>query len=110
MSGADEVCQLAHAFDRFVEGPSNRLAVAAARATLIEGSPRYNPLFLNASVGLGKTHLACAVVNEFVRVRPTTRIAFAPAERFLADMVNAIGQGRVESFKERYRRSVEVIQ
>ncbi len=96
-------------FDRFVVGPSNRLAAAAARSILDDHAPRYNPLFLNAAVGLGKTHLACAVVNEYLELRPRSRIAFAPAERFLADMVLAIGQGRVESFKDRYRRNVDLL-
>ncbi len=96
-------------FERFVIGPSNRLAVAAARAIVEAPEVRFNPLFLNAPVGLGKTHLACAVVNELIRLRPRTRVAFAPAERYLADMVAAIAQGRIESFKERYRRNVDLL-
>ncbi len=96
-------------FERFIVGPSNRLAVAAARAIVEAPDVRFNPLFLNAPVGLGKTHLACAVVNELIRLRPRTRVAFAPAERYLADMVAAIAQGRIESFKERYRRNVDLL-
>lgn len=96
-------------FDRFVVGPSNRLAFAAARSIVEDREIRYNPLFLNAPVGLGKTHLACAIVNESIRLRPRTRVAFAPAERFLADMVTALRNGRIDGFTDRYRRSVDLL-
>ena len=44
-------------FDSYVVGAANRLAATAARA--VAGSPgsTYNPLFVYAAPGLGKTHL-----------------------------------------------------
>src|SRR5690606_37861686 len=47
-------------FDTFLVGRSNALAHAAAVqvARALPGDPvRYNPLYIHASVGLGKSHL-----------------------------------------------------
>lgn len=58
-------------FDTFVEGGSNRVSLAAAK-TIAEagsGAVRFNPLFVHATVGLGKTHLLQAIANAAVRTR-----------------------------------------
>ena len=52
------------AFDSFIVGRSNTLAHAAARqvATSRRGDPlMFNPLYIHAGVGLGKTHLLQAI-------------------------------------------------
>src|ERR1700694_3568864 len=51
-------------FAPFLVGNSNRLAHAAARQVSEAGSkaqPRFNPLYVHAAVGLGKTHLLQAI-------------------------------------------------
>jgi chromosomal replication initiation ATPase DnaA len=40
-------------FDTFVAGPSNQLAFAASQAAASSDPPRYNPVFLSRSNGLG---------------------------------------------------------
>src|SRR5690606_18513668 len=54
-------------FDTFLVGRSNALAHAAARevANSRPGEPvRYNPLYVHAAVGLGKTHLLHAIAGQ----------------------------------------------
>jgi chromosomal replication initiation ATPase DnaA len=52
-------------FESYVEGSSNRVALAAAK-TIAEagtGAVRFNPLFIHSNVGLGKTHLLQAIAS-----------------------------------------------
>lgn len=81
-----------YTFESFVEGPSNRVCVAAAKA-LVEGNAnanRFNPLFFYSSVGLGKTHLLQAVANEVTRRDPSKRVVYLTAEYFMHAFATAI--------------------
>ncbi|MEM0898862.1 MAG: chromosomal replication initiator protein DnaA [Pseudomonadota bacterium] len=81
-----------YTLDSFVEGPSNRVALAAARA-LVENNPnaaRFNPLFFYSSVGLGKTHLLQAIANEVRKADPKKRIVYLTAEYFMHVFASAI--------------------
>ncbi len=60
-----------YTFQSFIEGASNRVAFAAARAVAEQSSnARFNPLFLHATVGLGKTHLLQAIAAESLQAEP----------------------------------------
>src|SRR5690606_32632461 len=50
-------------FDTFCEGNANRLALAAARAVAEGGAASFNPLFIHAGVGRGKSHLLHAIAQ-----------------------------------------------
>ena len=90
-------------FANFVEGKSNQLARAAARAGRREPGRAYNPLFIYGGVGLGKTHLMHAVGNHDPRAQQDARIAYVHSERFVGDMVRALQHNTISEFKNAYR-------
>ena len=54
-------------FDRFVVGKCNELAYSASRALALENHFSYNPLFILANTGLGKSHLSQAVGHTLIQ-------------------------------------------
>jgi chromosomal replication initiator protein len=93
----------AHTFDRFVIGPSNRLAHAAALAVAELPGEAYNPLFLHGPPGLGKTHLLGAIAEYLRRTSPELSVHLTTAERFTTEFVTALRYEGPERFKDRYR-------
>jgi len=91
-----------YTFQSFVEGPSNRVALAAARA-VTESANRFNPLFLHASVGLGKTHLLQAIAAEAIRQNPKSRVVYLTAEYFMWRFATAIRDNNALTLKEQLR-------
>jgi chromosomal replication initiator protein len=92
-----------HVFDRFVIGPGNHLAHAAALAVAEAPSEAYNPLFLHGDPGLGKTHLLGAIANYLRRHVPELTVRFTNAEAFTAEFVSALRENGTAEFKRRYR-------
>jgi chromosomal replication initiator protein len=90
-------------FDSFVEGQSNVLARAAALQVAENVGKTYNPLLLYGGVGLGKTHLMCAVGNAIRARNPGAQVVYTNSQRFIEEMVRAIEQGKMPEFTERYR-------
>ncbi|MEE4203238.1 MAG: chromosomal replication initiator protein DnaA [Halieaceae bacterium] len=97
-----------YTFERFVEGKSNQLALAAAQQVATHPGDSYNPLFLYGGVGLGKTHLMHAVGNAMRARNPDAKIVYLHSERFVADMVKALQLNAMSDFK-RYYRSVDAL-
>lgn len=97
-----------YTFERFVEGKSNQLALAAAQQVSEHPGHSYNPLFLYGGVGLGKTHLMHAVGNAMRQRNPDAKIVYLHSERFVADMVKALQLNAINDFK-RFYRSVDAL-
>ncbi len=93
-----------YSFDNFVVGPSNRFAHAASQAVAEQPGRHYNPLFIYAGSGLGKTHLLHAVGQHRLELDPTTIIRYVTSESFFNDFINSIRRKRMDNFKSRYRR------
>ncbi|MBO6756414.1 MAG: chromosomal replication initiator protein DnaA [Roseibium sp.] len=90
-----------YTFDSFVEGDSNALALAAARQVASGGAVTFNPLYLHASVGLGKTHLMQAVA---AKVRGSGRkVLYLTAEHFMYRFVAALKAQSALAFKDTLR-------
>jgi chromosomal replication initiator protein len=92
-----------YSFDRFVIGPGNRAAHAAALAVAEAPSEAYNPLFLHGPPGLGKTHLLVAIANYLSASAPGLNVRYTTAERFTNEFVTALRNAGAEAFKARYR-------
>jgi chromosomal replication initiator protein len=94
-----------YTFDCFIEGAANRVAFAAARAVAEHASNavRFNPLFLHASVGLGKTHLLQAIAAESLKRRPQSRVVYLTAEYFMWRFATAIRDNNALTLKEQLR-------
>lgn len=92
-----------HTFDRFVIGPGNRFAHAAALAVAELPGEAYNPLFLHGPPGLGKTHLMGAIARYLREHHPTLKVHYTTAERFTSEFVATLRTDGPERFKERYR-------
>lgn len=96
-------------FDGFVTGACNEFAAAAAKA-LARGQKLFtNTLFLFSSTGLGKSHLTQAVGQHVVNSDPGLRVAYLTAEDFANQMISALRKKRIYEFKERFRRSCDVL-
>jgi chromosomal replication initiator protein len=91
-------------FANFLVGGSNQLAYSEAQRIARSGPDDpllYNPLYLHASVGLGKTHLLQAVAHAATGA--TRRVIYLTAERFMYGFVAALKAQTAIAFKERLR-------
>ena len=94
-----------YTFSTFVEGSSNRVALAAAR-TIAEAGPgavRFNPLFIHSTVGLGKTHLLQAIANAAIQSQRTPRVVYLTAEYFMWRFATAIRDNDALTLKDSLR-------
>ena len=93
-----------YSFETFVEGRSNSLAFAAAKRVADsrpgEAVP-FNPLYLHASVGLGKTHLLQAIAHS-ARAQGR-KVLYLTAEHFMFRFVSALMAQSAIAFKEALR-------
>ncbi len=89
-------------FDAFIVGPSNRLAVAAARTVAESPGTAYNPLFIYSASGLGKTHLLMAVGTHARSLSPTLSVAYLTLEEFVEAFHAAVAAGQGEAFGRRF--------
>ena len=90
-------------FKTFIEGKSNRIALAAAKQVVKGTEESYNPLFIYGGVGLGKTHLMHAIGNKIKEKSPNMKITYAHSEKFVSDMVKSLQLGAISEFKQHYR-------
>ena len=88
-------------FENFVIGESNKLAFEAAKK-VSEKIAHYNPFYLYAGVGMGKTHLLNAIG---LKLKKDKKVTFISAERFMYQFVKSIKSNEMVKFKENFRNS-----
>jgi chromosomal replication initiator protein len=92
----------------YAVGPSNQVAVSAARAVLEHPGKKYNPLVLVGKSGLGKTHLLNAIGLELARGRRAV-VACLSTQAFIDELIAAIDGDRVDWWRARYRRATALL-
>jgi chromosomal replication initiator protein len=92
-----------YTFENFVVGPCNRLAQASCVAVCHSPGDTYNPLFLYGNVGLGKTHLQHAICHGVRSRKQDAKIRFLSCEEFVNRFINAIEQGKLSEFQNKFR-------
>lgn len=89
-------------FDAYVVGAANRLAVTAARAVAESPAAVYNPLFVYAGSGLGKTHLLMAMGHRALEINPQLTVEYITLDEFIEAFHAAIAAGQGEAYRRRY--------
>jgi len=100
--------RLDYSFDSFVVGPCNALAREASFAVAHARQPGLNPLYLTSETGLGKTHLARAVVAAARREGSANPI-YESAEGFTNHFMASIRSKKMDLFKQRYRHRCDLL-
>ena len=94
-------------FETFVVGHSNRLAHAACQQVALArrgDAVTFNPLYIHAGVGLGKTHLLQAIAVKInANANGERRALYLTAERFMYRFVSALRNQTALAFKEALR-------
>jgi chromosomal replication initiator protein len=91
-------------FETFIVGGSNTLAQAAAKQIATSGRGdqlMFNPLYINAAVGLGKTHLLQAIA--WAGNNGDRKVLYLTAELFMFGFVSALKSQTTLTFKEALR-------
>lgn len=98
-----------YTFDSFAQGESNSFAFACAKK-VAEGSRAHNPIFIHGSVGLGKSHLLHAILNDQDSRKnangwpiPGRRTRYVTAEGFMNSLVRSIQGNKMQDFREHFR-------
>lgn len=90
-------------FETFIIGHHNRLAVAFATAIAEKPGAAYNPFFMHAAVGRGKTHLLQAICLRILQTRPGVRLLYTSCGDFMNRYLECVQQGRMSEFRNRFR-------
>jgi chromosomal replication initiator protein len=92
-----------YTFERFVVGPNNDFAHAAALQVAQHPGTNYNPLFIYGSVALGKTHLIQAIAHYIITHSPEKKVRYVTSEVFANEFIESIAKKNTEHFRSRYR-------
>jgi len=95
-------------FDSFQVGESNALAQAACLALAQGLQQDLSSVCLVGGTGVGKTHLAQAVIQEG-RAHGLSRAVYTSAERFTSDFTGSLHRKETDRFKRRFREECDLL-
>ena len=90
--------------NRFVAGNSNKVAFECAKVIAKNPGKQFNPLFIYAEFGNGKTHLMHAIGNKLKQKFSKINILYVTAEQFCDDFIEAIRRNNLSDFKNKYTK------
>jgi len=93
-----------YSFNSFVIGDNNSFAYNAALAVAKNPGRAYNPLLIYGGVGLGKTHLMCAIGNHCLN-DGNKKVIYVTAEDFTNEFIESVGAKTTQKFKNKYRNA-----
>ena len=96
-------------FEEFVVGDSNRYAYSACLAAACGENSPGKVIYLHSDAGLGKSHLTHAVGQKILDSHPEARLCYLTANEFTTQVVRAIKNGEMDSFKRRYQEGCDVL-
>ncbi len=86
-------------FDLFVQGGNNQFAYDAAISITKNPADTYNPLYICAGTGLGKSHLLNALGHTISENLPALNVCYCSAEKFMYEMVNHLRLKKMDQFR-----------
>ena len=89
-------------FDTLVVGAANRLAFTAAKAVAESPGTVYNPLFIYARPGLGKTHLLMGIGHAAHAINPRLSVEYLTLDEFVESFHAAVAAGQGEAYRRRF--------
>ena len=94
-----------YTFANFIIGDFNKKAVLSSKS--VTSNNFINPLFICASVGLGKTHLLYAIGNEYNKKFPFKMVKYISADDFSREIYKALydqNKMTIELVKAKYEK------
>ncbi|MEM7174002.1 MAG: chromosomal replication initiator protein DnaA [Bacteroidota bacterium] len=93
-----------YTFYNFIEGDSNQLTKSAAESIAKNpGKTAFNPTIIYADVGLGKTHIAQAIVHKAQEhFSGQLSALYIPSEKFTSQFIEAVRNNSLQKFINYY--------
>ncbi len=108
-SGGGRMLKKGYTFDDFVVGDNSSFAYTAS-LSLAQGKMNgAGILYLLGKTGLGKSHLSQAVGHHVITSKRGVRVYYVTAEDFTNEMIFALKNNTIDTFKEKYRKNCEML-
>ncbi|MDO8358812.1 MAG: chromosomal replication initiator protein DnaA [Devosia sp.] len=94
-------------FESFVPGPSNEIALGIAKqvaSAAANGTVSFNPVYIHATVGLGKSHLLNAVAWAAGAAEPGRNFVYLTADQWMYHFITAVQRQSAIALKDWLRR------
>lgn len=98
-----------YTFDDFVVGDNSSFAYSASLCLAQGKMNGAGMLYLLGKTGLGKSHLSQAVGHHVIAHKKALRVYYVTAEDFTNEMIFALRDNTIDTFKKKYRKKCEVL-